>query len=792
MRSLVLSVVILCLVSVAPAYGDNGREHILNESSLAPISEIVQTAIREGKTPGSVVLIGDSEGIIYRRAFGYRSIEPERVPMTEDTIFDVASLTKVIATSTAVMQLVEKGKIGLDVPASRYWPEFKKNGKSLITIRHLLTHYSGLRADLSLAPRWSGYRAAIKKIVKEKPLYPPGSCYIYSDINFEILGEIVRRVSGLPLDKYCSRNIFRPLGMKDTSFRPSADARPRIAPTEYRDGKMLCGAVHDPSCYFMGGVSGHAGLFSTADDLALFAGMMLHGGSSHGVKILKTATVERMTIPQSPPGGHNLRGLGWDIEPPFAPNSIDLHPVGSYGHLGYTGTAIWIDPVTKTYIIVLTNRLHPKGTGDVRALRAAIKKVVADALGPLSDERIIAARPSLSAFFRQRKIAAASNSASDVSDPCKLQTGIDVLAGRKFSDLKGLRVGLITNHTGLDSKGERTIDLLLNAPGVRLKAIFSPEHGLGGQADSNVPSSRDHLTSLPVYSLYGSVRKPSDKMLDGLDAIVFDIQDAGVRFYTYISTMGYAMEAAAKKGIPFYVLDRPNPITASFVQGPMPGCSSRSFTSYFPLPVRHGMTAGELATMFNREYKMGARLHVIRMQGYGRTRWFDETGLAWVNPSPNLRSLTEATLYPGVAMAEGANVSVGRGTETPFEVVGAPWIDASKLASYLNDRKIPGIRFEPADFVPVSSNYTNQPCHGARIILTDRLALDAPYLGIEIISALYRLNPREFRLDDTAGLAGGSRIMDEIKNGADPRAIRQAWQKELDEFGKLRAKYLLY
>jgi uncharacterized protein YbbC (DUF1343 family) len=450
--------------------------------------------------------------------------------------------------------------------------------------------------------------------------------------------------------------------------------------------------------------------------------------------------------------------------------------------------------VTKTYIIVLTNRVHPKGSGDVKALRTAIKAAVSDALGPLSNDQIIAARPSLSAFFAQRKISltATPGDKLDTADTCRLQTGIDVLSSRRFSDLKGMRVGLITNHTGLDSKGRRTIDLLFTAPGVRLKAIFSPEHGLNGQADARVPSSKDAVTGLPLYSLYGSVKRPSDKMLEGLDALVFDIQDAGARFYTYIATMGYAMEAAAKKGIPFYVLDRPNPITAFFIQGPLPDEALRSFTSYFPLPVRHGMTAGELAVMFNKEYRIGAKLHVIRMQGYKRSEWFDETGLVWINPSPNLRSLTEATLYPGVAMAEGANVSVGRGTATPFEVLGAPWIDAVKLSAYLNTRGIPGIRFEPVDFVPGDSSYKDRLCHGVRITLIDRLLLDAPYLGIEIISALYQLYPREFRLDDTAGLVGERRIIGMIKEGRDPLSIRQSWQGPLDEFRKLRAGYLLY
>ncbi len=255
---------------------------------------------------------------------------------------------------------------------------------------------------------------------------------------------------------------------------------------------------------------------------------------------------------------------------------------------------------------------------------------------------------------------------------------------RSSARLAGLRVGLITNHSGIDSMGRRTVDLLHQAPGVKLVSIFSPEHGFFGNAEGKVSSMKEPFTGLPIYSLYGDVSRPTQKMLIGLDALVFDIQDAGARFYTYITTMGYAMEACAKKGIPFYVLDRPNPINASLVQGPILDSNLRSFTGYFPLPIRHGMTVGELAKMFNGEKKIGAKLHVVKMRGYERTHWYDETGLLWVSPSPNLRTLTEAILYPGVAMVEGSNVSVGRGTTTPFELLGAPWINGEELASYLN------------------------------------------------------------------------------------------------------------
>jgi uncharacterized protein YbbC (DUF1343 family) len=636
-------------------------------------------------------------------------------------------------------------------------------------------------------PKSRGYKITMNKIIAERPIYPPGRSFMYSDINFEVLGEIIRRVTGQPLDKYCNEHIFKPLGMKDTVFNPSAALKSRIASTEYRGSKMLCGEVHDPSCYSMGGIAGHAGLFSTGDDLSIFAQMMLNAGSIRSVKILKPETVDQMTIPQSPAGTNRLRGFGWDIDAPFASNTEEIFPVGSYGHLGYTGTALWIDPVTETYIIVLTNRVHPAGGGDVKALRAEIKTAVSDAIGPISNTQILSRRPSLAAGFVKDEPCTQDSTGSG-----RLCTGIDVLYSERFSALAGMRVGLVTNHTGIDAAGRRTVDLLYHAPGVKLKAIFSPEHGLDGKADKKILSSRDSITGLPVYSLYGKSKRPADRMLKGLDVLVFDIQDAGVRFYTYITTMGYMMEAAAKKGIKFYVLDRPNLITASFVQGPVMDKDLKSFTGYFPLPVRYGMTAGELAKMFNAEYGIGAKLTVIKMSGYRRTQWYDETGLVWVNPSPNLRSLAEATLYPGVAMVEGANVSVGRGTAEPFEVLGAPWIEAERLSAYLNSRNIPGVQFIPLDFTPKSSIFESHLCHGVRIVLTDRQVLDPAFLGIEIASALYRLYPKTFKLDDTVDLVGAWWVIAAIRHGEDPRAIALKWQKPLERFLDLRAKYLLY
>ena len=779
----------LTAIAVLLVVSGPGTAAELREEQLANIESVVQEAIQAEKCPGAVVLIGHAGKVVYRRGFGERSLVPHRAPMTTDTIFDMASLTKVIATTTAVMQLVEQGKIRLQDPVTEYWPEFNTNGKDAITVRELLTHYSGLRPDLDLKPEWSGYDTAMTMILAETPVAVPGTRFIYSDINFETLGEVVYRVSGQPLDVYCDEHIFKPLGMKDTGFRPSAELGERIAPTEKWNGRMLVGEVHDPTARFMGGVAGHAGLFSTADDLAIFAQMLLDGGTHLGVRVLSPLSIEKMITPQSPPKKVAVRALGWDLDSPYASPRGEFFPLGSYGHTGWTGTSVWIDPVSKTYVILLSNRVHPDGRGDVIPLRARVATIVAASLGLEGAQAVLAARSPLTGsteMAQSYRIQPLRNG--------RALTGIDILVAQRFAPLAGLRVGLITNHTGRDREGRRTIDLLHDAPRVKLKAIFGPEHGFTGTAaeGARVASGKDPATGVPVYSLYGGTLRPTEKMLEGLDALVFDIQDAGVRFYTYITTLGYAMEAAAKKGIPIYVLDRPNPINGLSVEGPILDRDQISFVGYFPMPVRHGMTVGELAEMFNRENNIGAKLHVVKMQGWERGDWFDETGLVWVNPSPNLRSLTEATLYPGVAMVEGANVSVGRGTDTPFELLGAPWIDARQLATYLNERRIQGVRFVPVDFTPSSGPFAGQVCHGTNIVLLDREALNSPELGVELVAALHHLFADQFQLEKTLPLVGARWVLDDIRKGRDARAIVLHSYEPLEPFRQTRARYLLY
>jgi len=758
---------------------------------LAVVDSIVQEAIHAGQIPGAVVLVWHNGQVLYRKAFGYRALEPRRELMTVDTVFDLASLTKVVATTTAVMQLVEKGEVRLNDPVAKYIPEFAQNGKEDITVRGLLTHYSGLEPDLDLTHPWQGRDTAFSMAFAEKPVNPPGSRFVYSDINFITLGALVERVSKVELDKYCAQNIFTPLKMARTRFLPPATWVPKIAPTEYDEqNRMLRGVVHDPSARRMGGVAGQAGLFSTADDLSKFARALIAGSS-----VLPSLLVEKMSTPQQPPAAHELRGFGWDIDSPFSTNRGELLPVGSFGHTGFTGTSLWIDPTTRTYIILLTNAVHPRGKGSAVALRTKLATAVTAALALTPSEKDQARLKSITGYNEAqtavRRVAARNGS---------VQTGIDVLERNNFDPVRGVsgkkKIGLLTNQTGLDSQGRRTIDVLAHADGISLDAIFSPEHGVTGTLDTtDVGNMKDAATGIPVYSVYGATdaaRRPSPDVLKQFDAIVVDIQDAGVRFYTYETTLGYFLEGAAKAGVEVFVLDRPDPVTGSFVQGPMPDPGRESFVSYGAVPVRHGMTMGELAKMYNSERNINAKLTIIPIEGWMRGDWFDSTALGWVNPSPNLRSLTEATLYPGVALVEGTNVSVGRGTETPFELLGAPWIHGRELAQYLNAREISGVRFVPVSFTPNASNYAGQKCEGVNIVVVERNAFDAPELGIELASALHKLYPEQFHMERMIELLLNQRVYDALTQGVDPRRIAEDWREPLERFQEIRQKYLIY
>jgi uncharacterized protein YbbC (DUF1343 family) len=687
--------------------------------------------------------------------------------MTADTVFDLASITKPVATATSVMLLVERGQLNLADKVIAFIPEFGCHGKETITIRDLLTHQSGLLPDNALKDYLDGPELALQRICELELQNPVGAKFVYSDVNFILLGEIIRRVSGATVHEFSQREIFAPLGMTETGYLPAEPLRLRAAPTEQRDGEWIRGEVHDPRAYELGGVAGHAGLFSTAADLSLFAAMLLGGGEFDSRRILQPQTIAAMTRGYKVSSG--LRGLGWDKWTSYSSNRGSLLSDAAFGHGGFTGTVLWIDPQLDLFFIFLSNRVHPDGKGLVNPLAGRILSVVAASVVP-------------------------NSTADDRSGPrSQVLAGIDVLQQENFRRLAGRRVGLITNHTGRNRTGQSTVELLHGAENVELKALFSPEHGFAGQLDiARVDDTQDSATGLHVYSLYGETRRPTAEMLADVDTLVFDIQDIGARFYTYVSTMGEAMRAAAEHKKRFIVLDRPNPINGRDVAGPILDAGKESFVGYHTLPVRHGMTAGELARMFQAEFQLDLELEVIECEGWQRGDFWDATGLTWVNPSPNMRSLTQALLYPGIGLLEYTNLSVGRGTDTPFEIIGAPWLDGSRLAAALVTEQLPGVTFIPLEFTPDSSKFSGELCRGISLTITDRETFEPVRTGLAIARQLRLLHRDQWEAEKYARLLGNDTVYKAVLDVRPLADLLELSAEGLNEFMRRRARYLLY
>ena len=817
-----LAVVLLLCASTARAQGYNFSE----------VDTLVNGALQAKLLPGGVVAVGSNGHVVYQKAYGNRAEEPAVEPMTDDTVFDMASLSKCMSTSVAIMQLYEQGKLGFDDPVVKYLPEFAAAGKSNITIRHLLTHYSGLAPDVSLKDAWSGKAEGVKRAMESVPTGPPGVKFVYSDINFITLGAIVEKISGEPQDVYAAKHIFGPLKMTETGYftphcphtfwQPASKAPLgkrsdcivqladpathkrlpmtlangvtidpyRIAPTAHNDDKpmdddrILRGEVHDPTTRRMGGVAGHAGVFSTVHDVELFAQALLDRLAGRPSTFpLKQETLRLMCEPEQPAGAKGLRGFGWDIDSPFSRPRGEIYPVGSFGHTGFTGTSVWMDPRSDSYVILLANAVHPRGRPPITPLRGKIATAAARALGL---EKPLPGRET--------------------------RTGIDVLETTNFAALRSLpaksaghlKLGLLTNNTGLDRAGKRTIDVLYaqRSSGLELTTLFAPEHGiLGAEDKEGLGNATDAATHLPVISLYGAKladRYPKVEDLQKLDAVLIDLQDIPARFYTYETEMGYVMESAAKAGVPVVILDRPAMISGVNVSGPVSDVSpTPSYINYLTEPMSLGLTMGELAGFFNGEKHLGVTLSVVKMENWQRGLWYDMTGLPWVNPSPNLQSMRAVTLYTGTAFAEYTNLSVGRGTDAAFEQVGAPWIatdaDAQRLAETLNARKLIGVIFAPVTFTPAKPYpYAGQTVHGIRATATDRTRLDAPAMGAELLVALHKQYPTDLNLTRAGRLILNDKTMQGILAGNDAHDIVGGWDDGLWKMREMRMKYLLY
>jgi SSS family transporter len=970
---------------------------------FTPVTTLLTEATTAHHPPGAVVIVGHNGHIVYDHVFGERKLagEPGPLPgpdgkpdlapepMTEDTIFDMASLTKDLATATAIMQLYEQGKIAsFDDPIIKYLPNFadapgdstpsSANGattaqpgaqpqvgaykegqraegptqnahpfdKSKVTIRMLLTHTSGEGPDVILKDPWGlaapdkaeGFKRALAMPLKNEP----ASIFLYSDINFILLGDLVETLSGQPEDEYVQQHIFKPLGMTDTRYLPIAkacgpdlivvgaaitlDARhpkgaaadftcrlgswypdgvlPRTAPTTHDDegnattnphfDLLTRGTVHDPTTRRMGGVAGHAGVFSTAHDISLYASALLEKLLHNtGPFPLKQSTLQLMTQPEQPghnpsqipaanaaqaaaikageqgtlPGlaphypaikGQDLRGYGWDIDTAFSKPRGMIFPIGSFGHTGFTGTTLWMDPTSDTYVVLLSNAVHPRGNTPISNLRGQVATAAAQALHLYAN--------AAASRYPEASASGLIGQAREGLQPLgyalpnsgKTLTGIDVLEQSHAAALttlahshnNHLTLGLLTNQNGLDSHGHRTIDYLyqLRTENLQLTTLFAAEHGLTGTQDTTaIGPEVDPTTHLTVTGLYGvgaASRHPTHDQLKDLDAVVIDLQDAaGVHFWTYESVLGYFLEAASTEKTQYHhtleiiVLDRPNPVGGLAVQGPVSDPGRESYINYMPLPVRHGMTFGELARYIVGTKHLETTLTVVPMQHWQRSMFYADTGLPWVNPSPNLRSPEAALRYPALGLIEYNNISVGRGTDHPFSFFGAgipptkpststatggladagsptttgapgssgtrvstpaptAWFKATEVANYLTARNIPGVTFTPtAETIAEDANH--YPFHGqtieaVRVTLTDPKQTDTPELGIEILAALHHLYPTQFNLPRAMPLVCNQATMDALTRGDDPKTIATTWQPALDQFKSTRTPYLIY
>ncbi len=764
----------------------------MDSAALARIDALIENNIAEGNGTGTVVCIGRGNKIAFLKAYGDRQVEPSVEKCTTDTVFDLASLSKVTSTAIATALLVEQGKIEYDDRITRFIPEFGQNGKENVTVRDCLTHVSGLTPDNSIKDYIGFDRDQILANICELGLRTaPGEAFAYSDVGFITMGYVIEKVTGMSQDEFVRQNIYLPLGMVDTGYNPNDEQKARAAACEKRtpeDEDWIKGEVHDPRAYEMKGVAGHAGNFSTGPDLAILSSMIINHGTyvpandpEHPVQILNPYTCEQMIEAVTIPRG--IRSRGWDKRSPYSGNRGVLMSPSAIGHSGFTGTSIWIDTDLDLFVICLGNRLHPDGKGDYVGLCGKVGQVALDSICDKTDA-------AQAAEFVKKSVYVSPNAKADG----EVLAGVDVLARDDYAPLKvrGMKVGLLTNQTGLLRDGKRIPKAMQDA-GVNLTTLFSPEHGLYGVLDQgNIGDGNDPETGLPVFSLYGETRRPTPEMLKNVDAFVFDIQDVGVRFYTYISAMCSAMQAAADQHKKFFVFDRPNPIGGVKVDGPWLDPGRESYVAFFPMPIQHGMTVGEIALAFANEYKLNLDLTIIPCENWKRDMYFDQTGLTWVNPSPNMRSLTEALLYPGFGIPEFTNISVGRGTDTPFEVVGAPWIDAEDLAKKMNAENLPGIEFEPIKFTPNASKYENQEINGLRFTITDRDKLEAVKVGVALMSRLAADYPEQWETKNANTLLLNDESLEAIKAGKSVDEIAPMWNKGIERFKEMRANYLVY
>lgn len=720
------------------------------------IRAALDAAVRKAGAPGAVAYIGDLEHTHAHVAVGARQLQPETLPAQPDTIYDLASLTKVIATTTAVLLLHERGLLDLEAPVSSLLP-FPAFGA--FNVRHCLTHSAGLNPGKPFYKELSSIDAMLERYAAIPLSWPPGTRWLYSDVGFMILGRIIEKVSGEQLDEFCAKNIFAPLELRDTVFRPPASLANRCAATEkcpWR-GKVMLGEVHDENAYAVGGVAGHAGLFSTAGDIAAYVRALL------SEKVLKKSSLDtmcRLGVVATWP----WQGLGWQLDAWPTKNFGFLPTRDSLGHAGWTGTSLWIDRRTTRFAVLLSNTCHPsRASRDNESLRRVFHAGIGKIYYPSS---------------------------------ANVHTGLDRLVREDFRNLRGKRVALLTHHAAIDQLGRHILDVFALAPEVQLVRLFSPEHGLSGQAEAGAKVGAQRA-AVPVTSLYGQRKAPTENELRDIDVFVIDLQDVGARYYTYAATMKACLRACAAARVPVLVLDRPNPVGGLVLEGPV-ATSSDSMVCWARVPARHGMTFGEIAQFLAKTElrDTDVSVDVSLLDSWTPERYFGECSLTWVPPSPNIPTPETALLYAGTCLFEGCNVNEGRGSDLPFNVIGAPWLEPMRVLREVPSEAAAGIELVPIVYTPRSipgkaanPRYRGETCKGIRMTILDARKSRPFTLAVALLAALRREHASEFRWEQSIDLLAGTPLLRErIDRGAHPLEIMQEFEADRRAFDAARPK----
>lgn len=719
---------------------------------LSALEQAMQGSIDRGEISGAVVELGRHDGVLARRALGKLQSSPPSWYLP-DTRFDLASLTKPFTALTCLLLMREQG-VRLDARVANFLPEFAAGGKGNVTIRDLLLHQSGLPAANPLGDLRGDPSAQRKRILELPPSGKLGE-FVYSDVNFMVLGLLIEKLSGEPLDRVMRAKLIAPLSLDHTTFRrPSeqlgngdlfAPTEPgRLIPTDPKSPEQLLrGVVHDPRARMLDGVAGHAGLFSTAEDLGKLARALLSHSPPLDDQLTQTMLVPKRFAKQ-------VRGLGWQLR---------QSDPRVFGHYGFTGTSLWIDPTRDGYVVVLTSRLYPGGKGTADPLRGAVH------------------REAHAAF------------AADLGVHSAPVVGADGLRLNDFAPIAGSKVLLLTNESARLRDGRTTIELFRDAPDVELVALLSPEHGIDGRQSGLIANSRDRFTGLPVRSLYSRAGLDVDaKQLAGADVIVFDLQDVGTRFYTYFSTLHSLLRSAAKTKQRVVVLDRPNPLGGDRVDGPSVDARKATFVHHMRLPLLHGLTSGEFARYVVEQERLDVKLEVVKLRSWNRDDIL-QPNQSWAPPSPNLRTRDSVLLYPLLGPFETTSLSVGRGTDTPFELIGAPYVDAEALVAALGE--VPGLEITPTRFVPRASTQRGRRCNGLRFRVRDATAFDPMRSLILLAQALLKAYPQvdARRLDD---LLAHSATQEALGRGDSIAQIQSLWRQDLETFRARRRSSLLY